>query len=80
MIALWALPALPLVGFAVNALFGKRLGKSFVSAVGVGSAGLATLAAYSRLIPYLRGDGSPVVEPLWCSHFPPLFVTMPPFG
>ena len=64
MIALWVLPALPLLGFALNALLGKRLGKSFVSAVGVGSAGLATLAAYSRLIPYLRAHGEPVVEPL----------------
>ena len=37
MIALWVLPALPLVGFLANGLLGTRLGKSFVSAVGVGS-------------------------------------------
>ena len=61
---LWIIPALPLLGFAVNALFGKRLGKSFVSAVGVGSAALATVVAYSRLIPFLSGDHATVVEPL----------------
>jgi NADH-quinone oxidoreductase subunit L len=59
---LWLIPVLPLAGFAINALLGTRLGKSFVSAVGVGSAGLATLAAYSRLIPYLQGDHGVVIE------------------
>jgi len=64
MIALWVIPVIPLVGFALNGLLGTRLGKGFVSAVGVGSAGLATLAAYSRLIPYLSsGGGTPVIEP-----------------
>jgi NADH-quinone oxidoreductase subunit L len=59
---LWIIPALPLAGFAVNGLLGKRLGKSFVSAVGVGSVGLAATAAFSRLIPFLSGDHAPVVE------------------
>jgi hypothetical protein len=31
---LWLIPALPLAGFAVNGLLGKKLGKSFVTAVG----------------------------------------------
>src|SRR5262249_23931429 len=53
MIALWVIPVIPLVGFALNGLLGTRLGKSFVSVVGVGSAGLATLAAYSPLLPHL---------------------------
>ncbi len=56
MTPLWLIPVIPLAGFAVNALLGTRLGKSFVSAVGVGAAALATVAAYSRLIPYLSGD------------------------
>ena len=59
---LWIIPALPLAGFAVNGLLGRRLGKSFVSAVGVGSVGLAAAAAFSRLIPFLAGDHAPVVE------------------
>jgi NADH-quinone oxidoreductase subunit L len=59
---LWLIPVIPLAGFAVSALLGTRLGKSFVSAVGVGAAGLATVAAYTRVIPYLTGDRMPVVE------------------
>ena len=68
-IPLWVIPALPLAGFLLCGLLGTRLGKSFVSAVGVGSVGLATLAAYARLIPFFAGDHSPVVERLapWIS-------------
>ena len=63
-IALWIVPALPLVGFLLCLLLGRRLGKSFVSVVGPGSVGLATIAAWSRLVPYLAGDGKPVIERL----------------
>jgi len=63
-IPLWLVPALPLAGFLVCGLLGKRLGKSFVSAVGVGSVGLATVAAYSRLLPFVFGTRAPVVETL----------------
>jgi NADH-quinone oxidoreductase subunit L len=59
---LWLVPLIPLAGFLVNALLGKRFGKSFVSAVGVGAAALATVATYSRLIPYVRGDHGTIVE------------------
>ncbi|HLN58582.1 MAG TPA: NADH-quinone oxidoreductase subunit L [Thermoanaerobaculia bacterium] len=59
---LWLVPALPLAGFLVNVLLGKRLGKSFVSAVGVGSVGLATAAAYARLVPFFTGDHAAIVE------------------
>src|SRR5437773_872444 len=61
---LWLIPLIPLAGFAVNGLLGTRLGKSFVSVVGVGASGLATLAAYSRVVPFLRGDRSVVIEPV----------------
>jgi NADH-quinone oxidoreductase subunit L len=47
----------------VNALLGTKLGKSFVSAVGVGAAGLATVVAYARLFPFFAGSHAPVVEP-----------------
>jgi NADH-quinone oxidoreductase subunit L len=63
MTSLWVLPALPLAGFALNALLGRKMGKSCGSVVGVGSAALATVAAYGRLIPYFAGSGAPVVEP-----------------
>jgi len=59
---LWVIPALPLAGFAANLLLGRRLKRPFVTAVGVGSVGLATLAAYARLAPFVAGDRSPVVE------------------
>jgi NADH-quinone oxidoreductase subunit L len=62
MIALWVIPAIPLAGFVLNALLGKRLGKPFVSVVGAGAAGAATLAAFSRLLPYLSTRGTPMVE------------------
>src|SRR5207253_7215683 len=60
--ALWIVPALPLAGFLLCLLLGARLGKGFVSAAGVGSIGLATLAAWSRLIPCFRDGGGAVVE------------------
>ena len=68
-IALWIIPALALVGFLLCLLLGRRLGKSFVSAVGVGSVGLATVAAWMRLIPFFRGDAGVAVEKLapWIS-------------
>ncbi len=59
---LWLIPALPLAGFLACGLLGTRLGKRFVSVVGVGSVGLATLAAFFRLVPYLGGDHAPAVE------------------
>ena len=62
MVALWVVPALPLAGFLLCILLGRRLGKGFVSAIGVGSVGLATVAAWARLVPYLSGAGAPEVE------------------
>ncbi|HPR63532.1 MAG TPA: NADH-quinone oxidoreductase subunit L [Thermoanaerobaculia bacterium] len=50
---LWLIPALPLAGFLLNALFGARLGKRFVSWVGCGSVGLATLYALGVVVQYL---------------------------
>ena len=61
---LWILPVIPLAGFAINGLLGTRLGKSFVTAVGCGAAGLVTLAAYSRLIPFASGNHATVIEPV----------------
>ena len=61
-IPLWLIPALPLAGFLACGLLGKRLGKSFVTVAGVGSVGLATAAAYARLVPFFFGDHSARVE------------------
>ncbi|MDQ6891569.1 MAG: NADH-quinone oxidoreductase subunit L [Acidobacteriota bacterium] len=69
---LWLIPALPLVGFLLCLLFGSRMGKAFTAAMGAGSVGLATVAAFSRLIPFLRGDHAPIVEKVsdWISAGP----------
>ncbi|HEY6930085.1 MAG TPA: NADH-quinone oxidoreductase subunit L, partial [Thermoanaerobaculia bacterium] len=61
---LWVIPALPLLGFLVCGLAGKKMGQSFVSAVGAGSVLLATVAAFTRLIPFAAGSREPVVEKL----------------
>ena len=37
MMQLWLIPLLPLAGFAVNGLFGRRLPKSAINAVAAGS-------------------------------------------
>src|SRR6201993_1948855 len=42
---LWIIPALPLLGSAINGLFGKKWPNKLVNAVAVGSTGLSFLAA-----------------------------------
>jgi NADH-quinone oxidoreductase subunit L len=42
---LWLIPALPLLGSAINGLFGSRWSNKIVNAVAVGSTGLSFLAA-----------------------------------
>ena len=42
---LWIIPALPLLGVALNALLGYRMGRRFVNIVGPGVVGLAFVAA-----------------------------------
>ena len=42
---IWLIPLLPLAGFVINGLFGKRLGKSAVSFIGVGVVGLSLALA-----------------------------------
>ncbi len=66
MIPLLVIPLIPLAGFLACGLFGKKLGKTFVTACGAGSVGLATLAAYVRLVPYagrvFAGAAAPSIE------------------
>ncbi len=38
---LWLIPALPLVGFLVNGLFGRRFSKSLINAIAIGSVALS---------------------------------------
>jgi NADH-quinone oxidoreductase subunit L len=51
---LWIIPALPLAGFLVNGLFGKRLPKAVINAVAIGSVALSflwVLKTIGRLMP-----------------------------
>jgi NADH-quinone oxidoreductase subunit L len=51
---LWLIPTLPLIGFLINGLFGKRLSKTAISALAVGSVVLSflwVLKALSGLMP-----------------------------
>ena len=51
---LWLIPFFPLVGFAINGIFGRRLSKSMVNVVAVGSVLLSfawVLLSLQRLYP-----------------------------
>lgn len=50
---LWIIPALPLLGFLVNGLLGKKLGKLFVSFVGPGLIFISFFIAVSRFLDML---------------------------
>ncbi len=54
------IPLMPFLGFLLNGLFGRRLGKTFVSIVGVGtafaSAILGTIATYEYVHTYHHGE------------------------
>ena len=41
---LWLIPALPLLGFLLNGLLGRALGKTFVSLLGPGVIGAVIIA------------------------------------
>ncbi len=57
---LWLIPLLPFIGFLLNGLFGKRLGKGFVTAVALlaslGSAIAGTIAAVQYHAAYPTGE------------------------
>jgi NADH-quinone oxidoreductase subunit L len=49
---LWLIPLAPFLGFLLNGLFGKKLGKTFVSIVALASTGAAALMAISAVHGY----------------------------
>ena len=56
---LWLIPALPLLGVALNAVLGPRLGRGFVALAGpgvVGGAFAVSLAAFARLLSLPAGS------------------------
>ncbi len=55
---LWLIPALPLAGFVLLALFGRRLGHAGTTAVGVGSVGLAAAVALAAALAFILSPPS----------------------
>ncbi len=53
---LWLVPALPLAGAAVNAIFSRKLSRRWVSAIAVGAVGLAFVVAVLEFLA-LQGAG-----------------------
>jgi NADH-quinone oxidoreductase subunit L len=51
---IWLVPFLPLLGFLINGLFGKKIGKSLVSWVGCGSVGLSFLVSIGVFFELLK--------------------------
>ena len=51
---LWLIPVLPLLGAALNGVFGKRVSKSIVTTIAVGTVGLSFLLALREFVAMLR--------------------------
>ena len=59
---LWLIPLLPLLGFAINGLFGRRLSKSAINAIACGSVLLSFLWVLKTLFG-LQAFGGGLMEP-----------------
>ncbi|HUJ75445.1 MAG TPA: proton-conducting transporter membrane subunit, partial [bacterium] len=62
---LWWIPALPLLGFLLNGLLGKRLGKGFVSWVGPGVVGASFVLAVLAFLAMLQAPGESISQGLY---------------
>lgn len=62
---LWLIPALPLLGFLLNGLLGKSLGKPFVSLVGPGVVGIAFILAILAFLEMLDAPGRTITQTLF---------------
>jgi NADH-quinone oxidoreductase subunit L len=64
---LWLIPALPLAGFIVLALFGARLPRKLTAWVGVGSVGLSAMVTFATLIAFWGRppDQNVLTQGLW---------------
>src|ERR1700687_4013047 len=66
---LWLIPLLPLAGFAVNGLLGRRLSKTAINAVAVGSVLLSFLWVLKTLSALgVFGGGNPL-EQAYIEHY-----------
>ncbi|HEY9595497.1 MAG TPA: NADH-quinone oxidoreductase subunit L [Spirochaetia bacterium] len=64
---IWCVPALPLLGFLLLAVFGRRLGRGASAAVGAGSVGLALVAAAAAAVEFVTSPpaGGSITLTLW---------------
>ncbi|MBI1744250.1 NADH-quinone oxidoreductase subunit L [Candidatus Acetothermia bacterium] len=66
MMYLWLVPALPLLGFLINALLGSRLDRKWVGIIGSGSVGLAFIIAVGGLVRWFQHNPTgPIIKPLF---------------
>src|SRR5512143_1467648 len=66
---LWLIPLLPLAGFAINGLFGRRFSKAAINAVAVGSVLLSFLWVLKTLSTLgVFGGGNPL-EQAYTEHY-----------
>ncbi len=59
---LWLIPVLPLIGAAVNGVFGKRLSKNVISFIGAGTVGVAFLIAVREFLAMLSAQQLPILR------------------
>jgi NADH-quinone oxidoreductase subunit L len=66
---LWLVPALPLLGFLVNAFLGNRMERKYVGVIGSGAVGLAFATAVAGLIQWFQfseaAQKHPVIDKLF---------------
>jgi len=62
---LWTIPAFPLAGFLILALFGGGLTRKESTRIGVGSVGLSALAALVVAIAFFAGGAEARTQTLW---------------
>ncbi len=64
---LWLIPVLPLIGCAINGLFGRRFTKLSVNIVGLLFPGLSMLYAWDIAVRFIGSDRAPVFDvlPAW---------------
>jgi NADH-quinone oxidoreductase subunit L len=62
---LWLIPVLTFTGATLNGLFGAKLPKSVVTAIGVGFPGAALLVALGCLWEFAQGGGAAISQTYW---------------
>ena len=59
---LWLIPVIPLLGAAINGVFGKRLPKTVTAIIGSGAVGLSFLIAVREFLAMIGTEQLPIVR------------------